>query len=88
MVLTMDITPFFIQYNSNGIPATAEIRPCCREDNVVDYAVWQNGKLAFTITKGNSNNNWVVALKNADEFIDDDMVQEIGKGIEKKIANH
>ena len=83
----MDTTPFIITYTDDNMIRSAEIRPCCKEDNVVDYAVWLNGKLAFTITKDGANNNWVVALKNADDVIGDATVHEIGKKIEQKYAN-
>jgi hypothetical protein len=83
----MDTFPFIITYTRDGIIKSAEIRPCCKEDNVVDYAVWSNDRLSFTVMKDTANNNWVVALKNADEVIDDGVVQQIGKGIEKKYEN-
>ena len=83
----MDTTPFTIAYADDDKIKSAEIRPCCKEDNVVDYAVWSNGKLAFTVTKDAANNRWVVALKNADEEIDDNVIQDIGRAIEKKYAN-
>jgi hypothetical protein len=81
----MDITPFNLYYEQDGTLVSAEILPCCREDNVVDYAVWIDGKLAFTIAKSIKNtDDWVVALKNADDDIDDALVQSIGASIEKK----
>jgi hypothetical protein len=83
----MDISPFTIEYNFNESVRKAEIRPCCREDNVVDYAVWIKNKLAFTVTKEMLTGRWVVALKNADETIDDAEVQEIGKAIQRKYSN-
>jgi hypothetical protein len=83
----MDISPFIIEYNFNSSMHRAEIRPCCKEDNVVDYAVWLNGKLAYTVTKDVTNGKWVVALKNADESIDDGEVQQIGRAIERKYSN-
>jgi len=82
--MNMDIRPFNIEYKVNGIMRKAEIRPCCREDNVVDYAVWLHGKLAFTVTKDTAVGRWVVALKNADEVIDDEEVQQIGNAIQRK----
>jgi hypothetical protein len=83
----MDITPFIIGYKVNNNIQQAEIRPCCREDNVVDYAVRISGKLTFTITRDVINDRWVVALKNADEIIDDDEVQRIGNAIQQKYSN-
>jgi hypothetical protein len=83
----MDLTPFKVQYEYNGQRAEAEIRPCCREDNVVDYAICKNEKLAFTITKVRTepNHYWVIAVKNADDLIDNDLVQLLGNAIDRHI---
>jgi hypothetical protein len=63
----------------------AEIQPCCREDNIVDYAVYQDSKLAFTVAhEAGSAGRWIIAMKNADDDIPDDVVQAIGAAIDKK----
>ena len=81
----MDTTSFMIELNRNGRSLSAEIRPCCREDNVVDYAVWVDNKLEFTITRDHEKkDHWVIALKNADDEFDDAMVQTIGAGINER----
>lgn len=78
----MDTTAFTVNFTHNGSSDTAEIRPCCKEDNVVDYAVWMDDKLLFTITRDAENNDhWVIALKNADDEFEEDMIQSIGAGI-------
>ena len=84
----MNITPFTINHliALEG-EQEAEIRPCCNEDNVVDYAVWRNNQLAFTITYNIIKQRWIVALKNADEYVDDTMVQQIGAEIENRYKN-
>ena len=80
----MDINPFTIQYNDGQQLREALIRPCCKE-NVVDYAVWINNKLVFTITKKKEHeHNWVVAMKSADNHIDDTVVQNIGQEIDQR----
>lgn len=74
----MDTIPFIVHSQLGK----AEIRPCCRENNVVDYAVWLDNKLAFTVAKDlEQHERWVVALKNADDIIGDQLVQEIGNQI-------
>ncbi len=83
----MDITPFKVYYVQHGAMHAVEIRPCCREDNVVDYAVWDKDLLAFTIAHHADTNKWVVALKNADVDIEDELVQLIGAEIEKKMLH-
>ncbi len=85
----MDLTPFTVQYEYKGQRDEAEIRPCCREDNVVDYAIWKNGKLAFTITKVRTepDHYWVIAVKNADDLIDNDLVQLLGSEIDRHIPS-
>ena len=83
----MDTAAFNIYYVHNCTRVSAEIHPCCDEDNVVDYAVWIDEKLAFTIARRLENKErWVVALKNADDEIDEELVQSIGETIEKKLS--
>ena len=80
----MNTTPFQVRYEQNGMVEEAEIRPCCREDNIVDYAVYIQGKLAFTITRNvQQPKHWVIAMKNADEVVDEKTVQLIGAEIDK-----
>lgn len=84
----MDTSSFNIYYEHNGNRISTEIHPCCNEDNVVDYAVWIEDKLAFTIARSVDNKErWVVALKNADDDIDEALVQSIGATIEKKLSH-
>ena len=82
----MDTNPFTIRFFYHNDWLEAEIRPCCKEDNVVDYAVWMRNKLEFTITKDRTNqgDQWVVALQNADDVVDPVMVQTIGREIDLK----
>jgi hypothetical protein len=80
-----DTTTFPISYVHDGKLNHAQIQPCCREDNIVDYAVYQDSKLAFTIAHDmNSDGRWIIAMKNADNDIPDDIVQAIGSAIDKK----
>lgn len=83
----MDISPFTVYYVQQDVMDSVKIQPCCREDSVVDYAVWTEGQLAFTITQHAATKKWVVALKNADDDINDQLVQLIGAEIEKKMAD-
>lgn len=84
----MDIKPFDIYYRHNNSIETATIQPCCTEDNVVDYAVWQNGKLSFTITRDSDDKDfWKVALKNSDDSFDEELVQNIGASIHQHEIN-
>jgi len=80
----MDITPYNIIYWNGDTLSSAEVRPCCREDNVVDYAIYINNQLAFNITKPNEDaGQWVISLKNADKDIDDIVIQNIGSEIDR-----
>lgn len=84
----MDTTPFEIQYQHRNGLTTAIIHPCCREGNVVDYAVWINDKLAFMLTRDVENkSSWVIGLKNADDDIAEDVVQSIGQAIDQHLLN-
>lgn len=84
----MDTSPFNIEYLHNGTRHIANVHPCCKEDNVVDYAIWQNDKLLFTMTHDMVNkNHWSIALKNADDSFADEMVQRIGAAIDQHQIN-
>ncbi len=83
----MNTQAFTIYYVHQDVMNSVEIRPCCGDDNVVDYAVWEEDRLAFTITKNEQEAKWIVALKNADDKIDDELVQLIGTEIEKRNTN-
>ena len=82
----MDTQPFTIKFPYQNNWLEAEIKPCCKEDNVVDYAVWMRGKLEFTVTRERDEpgSRWVVALKNADDVVDPNMVEAIGREIALK----
>lgn len=83
----MDTTPFIIAYNFGNTMHSLEIKPCCNEDNVVDYAVWDNGQLLFTMARNTLMNKWIIALKNADDSFDEEVLQLIGEQIEKNISS-
>lgn len=79
----MDNQSYQVVYREGDILNTAEIKPCCGEDNVVDYAVYINQQLAFNITKpAEDGGRWVVSLKNADKYVEDKTVQSIGSAID------
>jgi hypothetical protein len=82
----MDTNPFTIRFLYHDDWLEAEIKPCCKEDSIVDYAVWMRNKLEFTVTKDRTNpgDQWVVALQNADDTVDPVMVQTIGREIDLK----
>ncbi|MEO6732302.1 MAG: hypothetical protein ABIN01_13880 [Ferruginibacter sp.] len=80
----MDITPYNIIYWNGYTLTPAQVRPCCREDNVVDYAIYADNKLMCTITKSGEGDRWVVSLKNADTSIDDEIIQGIGSAIDQR----
>lgn len=81
----IDISPFHISYLYRGNLVEADIHPCCKENNVMDYAVWIEGKLAFTIAHDiHDDSRWAIAMKNADDDFDDELIQDIGAAIEKR----
>ena len=79
----MDIKPYEITYLEGGIVHLAQVKPCCGEDNVVDYGIYINHQLSFNVTRSGVDNNWVISLKNADRNIDDDVVRSIGQAIDQ-----
>jgi hypothetical protein len=84
----MNTSPFNIYYIYRDVLYSAEIRPCCKEDNVVDYAVWVDHLLAFTLTRQSERGRWVLAMHNADDEFDDELVQTIGAEIDKKMPQN
>lgn len=79
-----DTTPFEVQYKHAGNLATATVRPCCNDNNIVDFAIWQEDKMLFTMTRDMVNrHHWSIALKNADDEFDDELIQQIGAAIEQ-----
>ena len=82
----MDTIPFTIRFLYHEDWLEAQIKPCCNEDNIVDYAVWMRNKLEFTVTKDrtSADNRWVVALQNADDIVDPVLLQTIGREIDLK----
>jgi hypothetical protein len=81
----MDTTPFHINFHYGNSWLDAEIKPCCNKDNVVDYAVWIDDKLLFTIARhAKDNERWLIALKNADDEFDNALIQGIGRAIDEK----
>ncbi len=80
-----DTEAFTISYMNNGASQHARIQPCCREDNIVDYAVYIEGKLLFTIARDAARSrHWLIAMKNADDEISDETVQRIGREIDNR----
>ena len=81
----MDLSPFEIQFKQGSHFHLAEVRPCCKEDDVIYYDVWIDNLYQYTMTRGLINEEkpgWRVALKNADRDIDHELVQTIGVEIE------
>ena len=81
----MDLTPFHLNVQHRQEMQTVEVRPCCKEDEVLYYDIWMNNLYQFTITPGLMNEEkpgWRVALKNADKTVDNDLIQTIGVQIE------
>ena len=80
----MDTNPFEISYEHHSVIENATIHPCCNENNIVDYAVWHDGRLSFTITTDHANpSQWKIALKNADDSFDEELIQNIGLAIQQ-----
>lgn len=81
----MDLSPFEIKYKHRNQVKSVEVRPCCKEEDVIYYDIWSNNAYQFTITPGLINDDkpgWRIALKNADKPVDNDLIQMIGVEIE------
>jgi hypothetical protein len=80
-----DTESFFIEYPYNDETQLAEVRTCCDEDNAFYYDILINNQYQFTITQLHDEENnsiWRLALKNADNPVDPELVQIIGKHID------
>ncbi|MBC7830132.1 MAG: hypothetical protein H7122_20470 [Chitinophagaceae bacterium] len=81
----MDLSPFSLEFEHRNRIQSVEVRPCCKEDDVIYYDIWMNNLYQYTITPGLMNDEkpgWKIALKNADKPVDQDLVQTIGVEIE------
>ena len=82
----MDLSAFQIQYFHKNKMQSIEVRPCCKEDDVLYYDIWNDNIYQFTITPGLSNDvgaGWRLALKNADKPVENELIQKIGLEIER-----
>ena len=81
----MDLSPFLLEVQYNNGRQSVEVRPCCKEDDVIYYDIWMDNLYQYTITPGLINEDkpgWRIALKNADKEVDQQLIQAIGVEIE------
>jgi hypothetical protein len=81
----MDLSPFEVQFKHGNMVQLAEVRPRCREDDVIYYDIWMDNRYQYTITPGLIDEEkpcWRIALKNADKVINQELIQTIGVEIE------
>lgn len=84
----METNPFFIEFLYKDNPELAEVKPCCRKDNVFYYDISIRNTYQFTITPTIDDEKgmvWRISLKNADRHVDNDLIEIIGEEIEKYI---
>jgi hypothetical protein len=80
----MNNSPFNTDIIMGGRYVNVQVRPCCSDNNVVDYAIWIKDKLEFTIAKDQTAGKWVIAMINADDEIEDATLQQLGIAIDKR----
>ncbi|MGZ5135434.1 MAG: hypothetical protein ACXWCG_09805 [Flavitalea sp.] len=81
----MDLSPFQFNVQHRQQLQPVEVRPCCKEDDILYYDIWINNLYQFTITPGLMHEDkpgWRIVLKNADKLVDNDLIQTIGVQIE------
>ena len=86
-----ELAPFQVEYVIDQQRKVAEIKPCCKEDNVFYYDVWMDGEFQFSLTTNNdviypNHGEWKVAMKNSDKYVDPALVQTLGSAIEYHFA--
>jgi hypothetical protein len=86
---TMDLEPFFIEFEYDQRPIIAEVKPCCQQDNVIFYDISINNSYQFTITPNTNryeDHSWRIALVNADKQVDPELIEIMGHHIEKHLV--
>ena len=81
----MDLSPFLLNVRHRNKFESVEVRPCCKEHDVLYYDIWIDDKYQYTITPGllhEEKPGWRIALKNADKTVDQELIQSIGVEIE------
>lgn len=81
----MDLSRFQFHFKHGNKIQMIEVRPCCKEDDVIYYDIWMDNLYQYTITPGLMHLDkpgWKIALKNADKIVDLGLIQTIGVEIE------
>ncbi len=86
-----ELAPFQVEFVKEQQRILAEIKPCCKEDNVFYYYVWMNDEFQFSLTTNNdvmypNHGEWKVAMRNSDKNVDPELVQTLGSAIEHHFA--
>jgi len=83
----MEISPFFTEFSYKDKVVLAEVKPCCRENNLYYYDISIKNQYQFTISPafGGEGLTWKVSFKNADKQIDPALIDIIGNQIENHI---
>ncbi len=86
----MDLQPFFIEFAYKGKNELAEVKPCCRQNNVFYYDISMKNTYQFTITPtldDGKRMEWKISLKNADKDVAPQLIELIGTEIEKHLLH-
>jgi|GEM_PF-1871732 len=78
---------FEIMFEYDGELFMAQVEPCCGENNIVDYAIYRDGELLYTVTRSPEDGRWTTAVKNADDAVGQDLLDKIGGKIEMRAGN-
>lgn len=86
-----ELAPFKVELIEHQQRLVAEIKPCCKEDNVFYYDVWMDDEFQFSLTTNNdaiypNHGEWKVAMRNADKNVDPKLVQTLGSAIDHHFA--
>ncbi len=84
----METQPFFIEFLHNKNAEIAEVKPCCQEDNIFYYDVYIRNEYQFTATPSWNEEKgiaWKISLKNADKKIQKELIDAVGREIEKHL---
>jgi hypothetical protein len=84
----MENQSFFIEYVYRGKDELAEVKTCCETDSIYYYDIIMKNTYQFTITPVFDDENgltWKISLKNADKQVDPELIEILGREIEKNL---
>jgi len=83
----METSSFFTEFFYKNKLVLAEVKPCCKENNLYYYDISIKNQYQFTVSPSFEREgiNWKVSFKNADKQVDPALIDIIGNEIENRV---